>query len=68
MLSNKACQMLAQALTPKVIEALYSSDEFITFMHENVPAAIRAELGECDEDTLFDLSMCVMDRIILKAT
>jgi len=67
MLSNKAYQMLAQVLTPKVIEQLYSSDEFITFMHENIPAAIKAELGECDEDTLFDLSMCVMDRISLKA-
>ena len=67
MLSNKAYQMLAQVLTPKVIEQLYSSEEFIEFMHENIPAAIRAELGECDEDTLFELSMCVMDHIILKA-
>ena len=68
MLSNKAYTLLAKSLAPRVVEQLYSSDEFITFMHENVPAAIRAELGECDEDTLFDLSMCVIDRIVLKAT
>lgn len=57
--------MLATVLAPKVIEALYSSDEFITFLHEQVPAVIDKELGEMDEDLLFELSLWVMDKITL---
>lgn len=65
MLSSKAYNMLAKTLAPKVIDELFSSDKFITFLHEEVPAVIEAELGEMDEETLFELSLCVMDKIIL---
>jgi hypothetical protein len=65
MLSDKTYNLLANTLAPKVIDELYSSDEFITFLHEQVPAVITKELGEVDEDVLFELSLVVMDKIIL---
>ena len=65
MLSTKAITLLANTLAPKVIERIYQSEEFITFLHEQIPQAIDAELGEVDEDLIFDLSMHVMDKVNL---
>ncbi len=66
-LSTKALNLLADSLAPKIAEELYSSEAFMEFMHRQVPAIIDAELGECDDDMMFDLSLLVMERIILKA-
>lgn len=65
MLSNKAIALLANTLAPKVVERIYQSEEFITFLHEQIPAAIDAEAGEMDEALFFDLALCVMDRVRL---
>ena len=35
------------------------------FMHNQVPAIIDSEIGEMDDDLMFDLSLLVMERIIL---
>ena len=43
------------------------SEEFADFLHNVLPDLVDAELGEADEDLHFDLSMLVMDRIILTA-
>lgn len=67
MLSTKAVNILASSIVEGVVDDLYASDEFITMLHETVPQAVTARLGECDEDLLFELSLCVMDKIILKA-
>ena len=67
MLSDKAISTLAEAITPKVIDYIYSSEQWVTFCHETVPEAIDAELGKMDDDLYFDLALCVMDRIMLKA-
>lgn len=67
MLSNKAIRTLAEAITPKVIDYIQQSEEWVTFCHDIVPAAIDVELGEMDEDLYFELALCVMDRIMLKA-
>jgi hypothetical protein len=66
-LSTKALNLLADSLAPKIAEELYSSEAFVGFMHNQVPAIIDAELGECEDDMMFDLSLLVMERIILKA-
>jgi hypothetical protein len=66
-LSTKALNLLADSLAPKIAEELYSSEAFVGFMHNQVPAIIDAELGECDDDMMFDLSLLVMELIILKA-
>jgi hypothetical protein len=66
-LSTKALNLLADSLAPKIAEELCSSEAFVGFMHNQVPAIIDAELGECDDDMLFDLALMCMERIILKA-
>ena len=65
MLSDKTIKLLADTLAPKVIERIYQSEEFITFLHEQIPAAIDAEAGEMDDALFFDLAMCVMDKVRL---
>jgi hypothetical protein len=35
-------------------------------MHEMIPALIEKELGECDDEILFELSLAVMDKFYLK--
>jgi len=67
MLSTKGINILADALAQGVVDDIYASDEFINMLHETIPSAVTARLGDCDEDLLFDLSLAVMDRIILKA-
>ena len=66
-LSIKALNLLADSLAPKIAEELCSSEAFMEFMHNQVPAIIDAELGECDDDMLFDLALMCMERIIFKA-
>jgi hypothetical protein len=67
MLSNKALNLLAAAIAPKVVEHIFESDEWVTLCHEVVPGGVIKEIGEVDEDLLFELSLAVMDRIVLKA-
>jgi hypothetical protein len=66
MLSNKAYKMLADVLAPRLANELQSSEQFVQFMHEMIPALIEKELGECDDEILFELSLAVMDKFYLK--
>jgi hypothetical protein len=36
-------------------------------MHKQVPGVIDTEVGEMDDDLLFDLSLMVMERIVLRS-
>jgi hypothetical protein len=65
MLSNKAITLLANTLAPKVIERIYQSEEFITFLHEQIPTAIDAEAGEMDDALFYDLALAIMDKVRL---
>ena len=67
MLSTKTLNLLADTLAPKVAEVLCSSEEFLEFMHKQVPGVIDTEVGEMDDDLLFDLSLMVMERIVLRS-
>jgi hypothetical protein len=66
-LSTKTLQLLAKTLAPTIAEKIMQSDEFVEFLHNVLPDLVDAELGECEEDLHFDLSMLVMDRITLTA-
>ena len=66
-ISNKAINQMARALTPEVIEALFSSDEYIEFMMDNVPAILEDKMGKMDTDFCIELSQCIMDNINLTA-
>lgn len=65
-LSVQTISKLADALKPEVIDYIYEDARWTTFLHEVVPDAIQAKLGPVDDEVLFDLSMCVMDRIVLE--
>lgn len=57
---------MAEALAPEVMDNIYSSDAFVTMMHDVVPDIITSKMGELDDELLYELSLCVMDKIYLK--
>ncbi len=63
MLSGKALNVLAEKIAPTVSEELFADPRIIELMHEIVPDIVTRELGEMDEDMLFELSLIVMDKI-----
>lgn len=65
-LSTETISKLADALKPEVIDYICEDERWCEFLHEVVPDAIKTRLGPVDEDILFDMSLCVMDRIVLK--
>jgi hypothetical protein len=66
-LSNKTVQNLSAALTPEVIDYIFQDERWVDFMHEIIPDAIGDKIGGIDEDLKFELSLCIMDKIILKS-
>jgi hypothetical protein len=66
-LSNKTIQNLSAALTPEVIDYIFEDERWVEFMHEIIPDAIEDKIGGIDEDLKFELSLVIMDRIILKS-
>ena len=66
MLSNTTIQKMSAALAPEVMDNIYSSEAFVTMMHEVIPDIITAKMGEIDDELLYELSLCVMDKIYLK--
>ena len=68
MLSNKTYDLLAQTLAPRVANAIQCSDKYIELMLDLVPDLVTIELGEMDDEVLFELSLCVLDQMYLKAT
>ena len=68
MLSDKAYELLAKSLAPKVANAIQCSDKNIEVMLDLVPDLVTTELGEMDDEIFYELCMCVVDRIYLKAT
>ena len=66
MLSNKAYNLLAKSLVPKVANAIQCSDKYIELMLDLVPDLVTTELGEMDDEVLFELSLCVIDKMYIK--
>jgi hypothetical protein len=66
-LSIKTTQNLATALTPEVIDYIFQDERWVDFMHEIIPDAIECKIGGIDEDLKFELSICIMDKIIMKS-
>lgn len=67
MLSTKGLNLLADALAPNIAKQIMSSEAFVEVLMELIPGLVDAELGECDEDLHYELSMLVMERITLGA-
>jgi hypothetical protein len=66
-LSNQTVSKLSEALIPEVIDYIYSDERWVDFMHELIPDAIQSKLGAVDEDLRFELALCIMDHIGLRA-
>jgi len=67
MLSNKALNILAEKIAPRVADAIFEDERWVGLLHEIVPDVVTRELGDLDEDLLFELSLITMDNIVLKA-
>jgi hypothetical protein len=66
-LSNQTIQSLSDALAPEVVNYIYQDERWVTFLHEVVPDAIISTLGQVNDEVLFDLSLCVMDSLVVKS-
>ena len=65
MLSTTAIKILADKIAPEVINELAMSETFVQFLHEHIPPLIDDKLGECDDDLMFDIALCIMDKVSL---
>jgi hypothetical protein len=66
-LSANAFQNLSDALTPEVIEYIEQDSRYVDFMQEIIPDALNAKLGQIDDDLKFELSLAIMNRIMLRS-
>ena len=66
-LSNKTFQKLADALAPEVVDYIFADERWVELMHEIIPDAVKDKLGDVDENILLELSLCIMDRIVVKS-
>lgn len=65
-LSNKTLKTLSVALTPEVINEIYSDERWMDFMCEIIPEIVSQKLGSQDMDLVSELAVCIMDNIYLK--
>ncbi len=65
-LSNKTIQALSDALAPEVVNYIYEDERWVNFLQEIIPGAIISTLGQVNDEVLFDLSMCIMDSLVVK--
>lgn len=66
MLSNQAIQKISLALASEVVDDIYASEQWVTMMHEVIPDIITSKMGQLDDELLYELSLCVMDKIAPK--
>ena len=64
-LSTSTANKLGKALTPEVINYIYSDDRFLDFLYEIVPDAVTSILGTIDEDLKYELACCIITELEL---
>ena len=65
-LSANCVSKLVDALKSDVINHIYEDERYMELMNDLVSDALRAKLGDVDEDLFYELGMCLIDRIELK--
>ena len=65
-LSDSTINKLASALTSEVIDYIYADERWVEFLMEVVHDAVIEKMGSIDDDLMYELSMCIMDKIYLK--
>lgn len=65
-LSDKTFQELADTLTFEVISCIEQDSRYVDFMQEVIPDSLCFLMGQLDDDLKFELSLAIMDRIMLQ--
>jgi hypothetical protein len=65
-LSTTTISKLADALVPEVIDYIFEDERWCEFLHDIVPDAVTSKIGGMDEDLAYEISMIIMDLIVLK--
>jgi hypothetical protein len=65
-LSNATFNKLADALKSEVVSYIVQDERYVEFLMDMIPDAIQEKLGPMDDIVLYELSMCVMEKIELK--
>jgi hypothetical protein len=65
-LSNATFNKLADALKSEVVSYILQDERYVEFLMDMIPDAIQEKLGPMDDIVLYELSMCVMEKIELK--
>jgi hypothetical protein len=65
-LSNLTIQKLSDALAPEVADYIMQDSRFFDFLQEIVPDSVSEKLQTSDDDLIFELSMAICDRILVK--
>jgi hypothetical protein len=64
-LSNATFNKLADALKSEVVSYILQDESYVEFLMEIIPTAIQNKLGPMDDIVLYELSLCVMEKIEL---
>jgi hypothetical protein len=65
-LSNATFNKLADALRSEVVSYILQDERYVEFLMDMIPDAIQEKLGPMDDIVLYELSLCVMEKIELK--
>lgn len=65
-LSNQTIKNLSITLTPEVIDSIFEDERWAEFMMEIIPEIVSEKLGTQDMDLVADISLCIMDNIVIK--
>jgi hypothetical protein len=65
-LSNATFNKLADALKSEVVSYIVQDERYVEFLMDMIPDAIQEKLGPMDDIVLYELSLCVMEKIELK--
>ena len=64
-LSNATFNKLADALKSEVVSYIVQDERYVEFLMDMIPDAIQEKLGPMDDIVLYELSLCVMEKIEL---
>jgi hypothetical protein len=65
-LSNATFNKLADALKSEVVNYILQDESYVEFLMEIIPSAIQEKLGPMDDIVLYELSLCVMEKLELR--
>lgn len=65
-MTNEALKVLANAFSHRIADRIMADEAYVEMMMEVLPEIISKEVGIEDANTAVELSMIIMDRLILR--